>query len=45
MMDHLDRSIHQSVIALAEKGELSVTTAGELQCPKVYCKYMATEIL
>jgi 3-hydroxyacyl-CoA dehydrogenase len=29
-MAHHDRSIHQCVIALAEKGGLSATTAGEL---------------
>jgi hypothetical protein len=29
-MAHHDRSIHQCVTALAEKGGLSVTTAGEL---------------
>jgi hypothetical protein len=44
-MAHHDRSVRERVIALAEEGRLSASTAGELvRYPEVYCKSMATEI-
>jgi len=41
-MAHHDRSIRERVIALAEEGGISASTA--VRCPEVYCRGMATEI-
>ena len=45
MMAYNDRSIHEHVIALAEKEGCLPALPGIPQCCHVYCKGMATEIL